>query len=319
MPGDVHRQPPRRDGAIFAYSPKYTLDWPGHVFPALKYRQTVDWLVDRGMPRSRFFEPEPAPFEWLALVHRREYLERLEKITAHPELGYYEFEAPCSREVLDAFYAMTGGTVACARRCLLTGIAANIGGGFHHAFAGHGEGFCAIHDVAVAIRILQKEGSIAKAAVIDLDVHQGNGTAVLFQEDPLIFTFSMHQENNYPVKQRSSRDIGLDDGTGDAEYLSILRKELPGILDQHRPDIVAYVAGADPFREDQLGGLALTFEGLAERDALVFDECSRRGVPLFVTLAGGYSRAPGDVVRIHGTTLELAAALADRGPSPQAC
>jgi acetoin utilization deacetylase AcuC-like enzyme len=200
---------------------------------------------------------------------------------------------------------MAGGSIASARLALACGYGGNVGGGFHHAFADHGEGFCAIHDVAVAIRALQHEGKIERAAIVDLDVHQGNGTAVIFSRDPSVFTFSIHQENNYPVKQVSSLDIGLDDGMEDAEYLERLDAALPGVLDGHRPQLVAYVAGADPYEQDQLGGLCLTRAGLAERDERVYAACRARGIPVFTTLAGGYSRSFEDVVAIHAETLRL--------------
>jgi acetoin utilization deacetylase AcuC-like enzyme len=292
--------------ARIAYGDRYTLSWEGHVFPVGKYRATRDLLRERGIAEPQdFFEPNFATDEELRLVHTQEYLARLETLTARPELGYLEFEAPCSRQVLDAFRAMAGGTVACARRALETQFSANLGGGFHHAFADHGEGFCAIHDVAVGLRVLLRDRAIERAAIVDLDVHQGNGSARIFQADPAVFTFSIHQENNYPIKEQSDLDIGLDDGVGDHEYLEALRVALPGILDRHRPGIVAYVAGADPFREDQLGGLALTREGLAARDRLVFTECASRKIPVFATLAGGYSRDPRDVVEIHTEMVRL--------------
>jgi acetoin utilization deacetylase AcuC-like enzyme len=257
------------------------------------------------VPRDAFFEPEPASREALLRVHGVRYLDRLEAMTSSPDLGYYEIEAPVSRQVLDAFYAMAGGSIASARVALDHGYGGNVGGGFHHAFADHGEGFCAIHDVAVAIRALQHEGRLERAAIVDLDVHQGNGSAVLFARDPSVYTFSMHQENNYPVKQVSSLDIGLDDGTEDAEYLERLDAALPGVLDGHRPQLVAYIAGADPYEHDQLGGLRLTRAGLAQRDERVYAACRARGIPVFTTLAGGYSRNFGDVVAIQGETLRL--------------
>jgi acetoin utilization deacetylase AcuC-like enzyme len=293
---------------LLAYSDRYTLRWEGHVFPVGKYRAVRERLIEIGAASPRdFFEAPDATREELRLVHSQEYLDRLETLTARPEMGYLEFEAPCTREVLDAFVAMAGGSIACARLAMKHHFSANLGGGFHHAFADHGEGFCAIHDVAVALRVLLRERLVERAAIVDLDVHQGNGSARIFAADPAVFTFSIHQENNYPIKETSDLDIGLEDGAGDAEYLAALRGALPGILDRHRPQVVAYVAGADPFRDDQLGGLALTREGLAERDRITFAECALRSIPVFVTLAGGYS---GEVAAIHAETIRQGLALA---------
>ena len=187
------------------------------------------------------------------------------------------------------------------------GIAVHLGGGFHHAFPDHGEGFCLINDVAIAIRVLQREGVIRRAMVVDLDVHHGNGTAATFQSDPDVFTFSMHQERNYPAwKPPSDVDIGLEDGTGDTEYLSLLERHLPDLVARHRPDLVFYLAGADPYQFDQLGGLGLTLEGLRRRDALVFERATRAGVAVAVCLAGGYAVRTDDTVAIHCNTVRAA-------------
>jgi acetoin utilization deacetylase AcuC-like enzyme len=202
---------------------------------------------------------------------------------------------------------MTGGTVAAARRVARKSEPAallHIGGGFHHAFANHGEGFCLFNDVAVAIRILQKESALARAAVVDCDVHHGNGTAFIFERDPSVFTFSIHQQHNYPMfKPRGSLDIGLPDGTDDGVYLDALTGAMDQVL-ASQPQIVFYLAGADPYADDQLGGLSLTEEGLRERDRLVLGSCRDAGVPVVVTLAGGYARNVDDTVRIHLGTVE---------------
>lgn len=282
----------------FFYSDAYRLDWGEHVFPVEKYSLILERLLGLGIGAEWFAKPEPATREELLRVHTGVYLARLEAITSAPELGLYEFEAPCTRAVLDAFYAMAGGTIAAARCALQTGLGMNLGGGFHHAFAHKGEGFCAINDIAVAIRAMQAEGRITRAAVVDLDLHQGNGTAKIFESEPSVFTFSIHQENNYPVKQRSSLDIGLDDHTGDAEYLEALRNALPKVM-AHRPELTIYVAGADPFVEDRLGQLELTKEGFKSRDRMVFAACREAGSAVATTLAGGYARAIEDVVDIH--------------------
>lgn len=280
------------------FHPSYAPEWPGHVFPTEKYRLVAARV---GGP---FLEPEPATDAELELVHPRTYLERLTRMTERPELGYAEFEVPVSRTVLDAFRIQTGGSILAARTALERGAAANLGGGFHHAFADRGEGFCLLNDLAVLIRVMRRDGLIRTAAVVDLDLHQGNGTARIFRDDPDVFTFSMHQERLYPAKERSSLDIGLDNGTGDAEYLRLLRGALPKALGGP-PDLVVYQAGADPFEEDQLGDLKLTKAGLAERDAIVFREVSRIDRPVVVTLGGGYPPRTEDVVDIHAATLRL--------------
>jgi len=190
------------------------------------------------------------------------------------------------------------------REALEDGFAANLSGGFHHAYPGHGEGFCMIHDVGVAIRALQASGAIRTAMVVDTDVHHGNGTAAIFGNDTSVFTLSIHQENNYPMpKPPSDEDIGLEDGTRDAEYLEVLEEGIFNSLKRFTPDVMFYVGGADPYREDQLGGLALTIDGLQKRDRLVFEHARRRGIPVASTLAGGYARRVADTVRIHVNTI----------------
>ncbi|MGH9709438.1 MAG: histone deacetylase family protein, partial [Candidatus Acidiferrales bacterium] len=200
-----------------------------------------------------------------------------------------------------------GGSIEAGNRALADGCAVNIGGGFHHAYPDHGEGFCVIHDVAIAIRRLQFDGAIKTAMTIDTDVHQGNGTVAIFADDESVFTFSIHQENNYPYpKPPSNLDANLPDGIGDADYLAILETHLARAFEGFRPDLIFYVAGADPYREDQLGGLALTMEGLRRRDDVVFEHARRHGVPVAVTLAGGYARRVADTVRIHVNTIAAA-------------
>jgi acetoin utilization deacetylase AcuC-like enzyme len=191
----------------------------------------------------------------------------------------------------------------------------HLGGGFHHAFPDHGEGFCLIHDVAVAIRVLRREGRIERALVLDCDVHHGNGTAAIFADEPEVFTFSIHQERNYPGwKPPSDLDLGLDDGTGDEAYLTLLEHHVPRILERHRPDLAFYLAGADPYREDQLGGLGLTLEGLRRRDEFVLRRLAEARVPVAIALAGGYARRGDDTVEIHANTVRVARALLG-GPS----
>jgi acetoin utilization deacetylase AcuC-like enzyme len=213
-------------------------------------------------------------------------------------------EIPYSKELMEACWLAAGGSILAGQRALADGWSASIGGGFHHAYADHGEGFCVIHDVAVAIRRLQFDRAIETAVVVDTDVHQGNGTASIFGGDGDVFTLSIHQENNYPYpKPPSTVDIDLPDGIGDDDYLSILEKHLRVAFRDFAPQILFYVAGADPYREDQLGGLALTKDGLARRDALVFDYARRNKVPVAITLAGGYARHVEDTVQIHVNTI----------------
>ncbi len=281
------------------YAPGYAPDWPGHVFPTEKYALVAERL---GGP---FETPAPATDEQLLLVHTREYLALLEKLTARPGAGYALFEVPCNRRTVDAFRLAAGGTVLAARLAVERGAAGSVGGGFHHAFADHGEGFCLLNDLAVAIRVLQKEGRIQTAAVVDLDLHQGNGTARIFLGDRSVFTFSIHQEHLYPRKELSNWDIGLDDFTGDETYLGHVRKAVPQILDSFRPDLLVYQGGADPYEEDQLGSLRITKAGLAARDRLVYEAARERGVPVVATLGGGYPPRTEDVVEIHATTLRL--------------
>jgi acetoin utilization deacetylase AcuC-like enzyme len=213
-------------------------------------------------------------------------------------------EVPYSKELVNACWLAAGGSILAGQRALRDRWSANIGGGFHHAYADHGEGFCVIHDVAVAIRRLQFDQAIQTAMVVDTDVHQGNGTASIFGGDGDVFTLSIHQEHNYPYpKPPSTVDIDLPDGIGDDDYLVILEKNLREAFRDFSPQILFYIAGADPYREDQLGGLALSMEGLKRRDALVFDYARRQRVPAAITLAGGYARRVEDTVRIHMNTI----------------
>jgi acetoin utilization deacetylase AcuC-like enzyme len=290
------------------YHDGYDLNLGAHVFPSQKYRMIRDRLLAEGFAQPEdFLEPEPATDEDLMLVHQRGWVQRLKNGT----LDYLELmklEIPYSRKMVDAFWLAAGGTILAARHALQDGIGFNIGGGFHHAFPGHGEGFCAIHDVAVAIRKLQNEERIERAMVVDCDVHDGNGTAGIFAADPTVFTLSIHQLNNYPsIKPRSTVDVELEDGVGDEEYLEKLGAACRRGMNEFRPQLVAYVAGADPYCEDQLGGLSLTIDGLKRRDRLVFDLAREHSAPVVVTLAGGYAIRVEDTVTIHSNTAKAAA------------
>ena len=221
-------------------------------------------------------------------------------------------ELPWQPAFGDVFRLMTGGTIGACRAALEDGAGGHLGGGLHHAFANHGEGFCPVNDVAIAIRVLQRDRRIARAAVIDLDVHHGNGTAMIFERDDSVFTFSMHQQHNYPFyKPRSDLDVGLADGTRDDRYLEELHTSLPRVL-KSGPDLVIYVAGVDPFERDRLGGLALTAAGLAARDRAVVQTARAASVPLAVVLAGGYATDPAETAALHATTIGLLAGCAAR-------
>ena len=285
------------------FSARYEVTLPGHVWPTSKYRLIAERLAaGRCGGALEFVEAVEASWYDLALVHTAEYLNKLRAGTlSADDIAFLEL--PWQPEFASAFRVMAGGTCAAAAAAVEEGTAAHLGGGLHHAFANHGEGFCPINDVAVAIRVLQQRG-LRRAAVIDTDVHHGNGTAMIFERDPEVFTFSIHQQHNYPLfKPRSDLDIGLEDGAGDARYLDALRGALPQVM-ASGPELVVYVAWADPFEHDRLGGLKLTKAGLAERDRVVVDAVRGAGVPMVLTLAGGYAVDVKDTVDIHVATVE---------------
>lgn len=286
-------------------SARFTVPLPeGHRFPVAKYALLRDTVVRQGLlPPECIEEPEAATREDLALVHTPEYLDAVFEGTLDP-MALRRLGFPWSPELLERARRTAQGTIEAARDALTEGAGVNLAGGTHHAFSDRGEGFCVLNDVAVAIRVLQREGRLERAAIIDLDVHQGNGTAQIFADDTAVCTFSMHGEKNYPFhKERSSLDVGLPDGCDDATYLATLSLHLDRILDAARPDLVFYLAGADPFVGDRFGRLGLSFAGLRERDRMVFAACHARGLPVVMTIAGGYARAVEDIATIHATTL----------------
>lgn len=288
------------------YHDGYDLNLGSHVFPSQKYRLIRDHLATAGFG---FETPEAAPDEDLLRVHGRGWVTRFEQGTLH-EAELQRLEIPWSTEMARAFCLAAGGTTLAARWALREQAAFNVGGGFHHAFANHGEGFCAIHDVAVAIRKLQQERLIERVLVVDVDVHQGNGTAAIFSGDDTVFTLSIHQFHNYPqFKPPSNIDINLEDGVGDEEYLHQLDQAVEKALSRFDPQLLMYVAGADPYKEDQLGGLALTIDGLMERDKLVFGIAKHAKIPVCVTLAGGYARRIEDTVTIQSNTAKCLAQM----------
>ena len=293
------------------YSARYGMDIGPHVFPTRKYRLVYERLLEIGTVLGPdVVDPLPAAWEELGRVHGADYLSRMRlgELTAE---DVAQLELPWSAEMVDGFRTMVGGTIAAATLAVFDAPrrrAVHIGGGLHHAFPNHGEGFCPFNDVAVAIEILKTKG-MKRAAVIDLDVHHGNGTAFIFNgrsPSDEVFTFSMHQQHNYPMwKPASSLDIGLADGVHDETYLEKLRGALPQVM-ASRPQCVFYLAGADPYEDDQLGGLGLTRAGLATRDRMVIDAVTAAAVPLVVVLAGGYARRVEDTVAIHVATIEMA-------------
>jgi acetoin utilization deacetylase AcuC-like enzyme len=295
------------------YSDQYDLNLGDHVFPSVKYKLTKERLLHDGVAKPEdFAEPEPASDEDVALVHHREYIRKLKTGTlSHVEI--LRLEIPYSPELIRAVWLCAGGSILAGRLALEDGVGVNLGGGFHHAFPDHGEGFCVLHDVAIGIRRLQKDKAIERAMTVDCDVHDGNGTADIFAADATVFTLSAHQLNNYPVpKPPSNLDINLADGVEDEEYLAELEHGLDHALRAFQPDILYYVAGADPYREDQLGGLKLTLHGLEQRDRLVFRKARAKNIPVVVTLAGGYARHVEDTVRIHATTVRVAKEFAKK-------
>jgi acetoin utilization deacetylase AcuC-like enzyme len=283
------------------------LNLGSHVFPSVKYRLTKEALLrDRIAAPGDFVEPPPASDDDIALVHHREYLRKLQT----GKLSYLEvmrLEIPYSPELIRAVWLSAGGSILAGRLALEDGVAVNLGGGFHHAYPDHGEGFCVLNDFAIAIRRLQKDGRIERAMTVDCDVHQGNGTAAIFGGDHTVYTMSIHQENNYPYpKPPSSLDINLADAVEDEEYVRELTQGLDRALAEFTPDLIFYVAGADPYRDDQLGGLKLSLEGLEKRDRLVFEKARAKSIPVAVTLAGGYARRLEDTIQIHSNTIRVA-------------
>src|SRR6266850_2592157 len=314
------------------YSDDYYLPIGSHVFPAEKYQRIHRRLLESGVAEQKdFVSPQPASDQDVLLVHTPQYVQKLKTgtLSAREEL---EMEIPYSPELVRAFWLAAGGSILAAASALKDRVGFNIGGGFHHAFPDHGEGFCMIHDVAIAIRRMQRDDKIRTAMTIDCDVHHGNGTAAIFAgtrtaSEPLpsvhstnvsrsrqgkmrgahagdVFTISLHQHNNYPTwKPPSSIDVDLPDGIADDDYLAWLDNALSSGLRQFEPDLICYIAGADPYREDQLGGLALTIEGLKRRDELMFRVAKARDIPVMVTFAGGYARRVEDTVTIHCNTV----------------
>ncbi|MEP7362596.1 MAG: histone deacetylase [Acidobacteriota bacterium] len=289
------------------YHDRYDLNLGDHIFPARKYRLIRERLLASGIAEEKdFLAPCPARDEDILLVHEAGWVKRLRTGTLE-YLELLKLELPYSRQMVEGLWLAAGGTLLASQLAMCHGAGVNLGGGFHHAFAAHGEGFCAIHDVAVAVRTMQREGRVRRVLIVDCDVHQGNGTAAIFAGDDEVFTFSIHQRDNYPYEKPPSHlDVNLDDGTGDEEYLRQLDGALERAVEASKPELIQYVAGADPFLGDQLGGLNVSREGLRARDRMVFEWARRAGAPVAITLAGGYAEDTADTVAIHCATVEEA-------------
>ncbi|HYG80337.1 MAG TPA: histone deacetylase, partial [Pyrinomonadaceae bacterium] len=295
-----------------SYTPRYYADiGEGHVFPIRKFELVRDQLLREGTLRpADVVEPQPAPLADVLLVHTDDYVTRLRAGTLSPR-EIRRLGLPWSKALVRRSFLATGGTLNAARWALAAGVGSNLAGGTHHAYPDRGEGFCVLNDVAIAVRALRRDRLIRRAAIVDCDVHQGNGTAAIFADDPSVFTFSMHGAKNYPLfKERSTLDVELADGTGDDEYMESLSAHLPRVF-AHEPDIIFYLGGADPYKEDKLGRLALTIEGLRARDDFVLAECRQRGVAVATVMSGGYAADINDTVEIHCNTIRAVRAAFD--------
>lgn len=291
----------------FIYSDAYWMvPMRNHIFPVKKFRLIYENLLRMGARKDDFISPQPALEEDILLVHTQKYLKKL-KTGRLSQAELLALELPYSPELVDFFMLQVGGTIIAAERALEDGMAVHIGGGFHHAFADHGEGFCVFNDIAVALEKLRQDGKIHKAMVVDCDVHQGNGTAKIFAGKNYVFTFSIHQMDIYPAKKMTSTvDIGLWSRDGDEKYLAAIRAHFPRLYEEFQPDLVIYLAGADPYNKDQLGGLELTFEGLQERGEIVIGGARKHSIPVVILLAGGYAYDVKDTVQVHLNTIEVA-------------
>ena len=290
------------------YSDHFVLPLPdGHKFPMAKYSRLRERILAEGiMAPEQLHEAPAANWEDLRLVHDTAYVDAVAQGTVPADVQR-RIGFPWSPQMVERARRSVGATIAAATAALDDGTAANLAGGTHHAFADRGEGFCVFNDVAVASRVLQRDQHARRIAIVDLDVHQGNGTAAIFAGDPSVFTFSMHGAQNFPFrKEVSDLDVALNDGTGDDEYLSLLQTHLPGVFSGHQPDFVFYLAGADPYEGDRLGRLKLTIDGLRQRDEIVIGACRRAGLPLAISMSGGYAPDIDAIVTIHANTIRAA-------------
>ncbi len=282
------------------------VDLGKHVFPVKKYRLIYENLLHLGAKKENFLCPQPVEEKDILLVHTPKYLKKL-KTGSLSHSDILTLELPFSPELVEFAFISVGGTILTAEQALEDGLAVHIGGGFHHAFPDHGEGFCLLNDAAISLEKMRQEGKIQRAMVVDCDLHQGNGTAHIFAKKDYAFTFSIHQMDNYPAqKPSSSVDVGLWSGDGDEKYLAELRSHFPRLYLEVQPDLVFFLAGADPYEKDQLGNLKLTVEGLKERDQIVIEEALRLKIPVAILLAGGYASSLTDTVDIHLNTIKIA-------------
>jgi acetoin utilization deacetylase AcuC-like enzyme len=297
---------------VLFYSDDYEADIGPHIFPMKKYRLVKERLLEMRVARDDdFVAPEPASVEDARLVHTEDYVSKLMNGTLSP-LEEATLELPYSKELVEKSLLGAGGTVAAVRSSFERGVGVNIAGGLHHAFADHGEGFCVFNDVAMGVARALEDGLAVRVATVDCDVHQGNGTAAIFARDERVFTFSIHQEWNYPmVKPPSNLDIGLPNEADGPLYLSNLEGALETIFREFWPELVVYVAGADAYEHDLLGGLALTKQDLADRDEMVMSACTSKGVPFVVTLAGGYAERTSDTAEIHASAIARAITIGE--------
>jgi len=294
--------------AKIVYSDKYRVDIGQHVFPTSKYSM-IKGKLEKDLSvinRISFVEPEYVKEEDILLVHDKDYVDKLKNMTLSNE-DIIRLELPFSKELLRSSLLCCGGTIKAVEIALKDKLGIHLGGGFHHSFPDHGEGFCVFNDIAISIKKFISEGYLEKVLVVDCDLHQGNGTAYIFRGEKKVFTFSMHQENNYPFhKMESDLDIGLPDRTRDKEYMRHLEENIPKIVSDFKPELIMYVAGADPYEKDKIGNLALTIEGLKKRDHYVFTQGKNFGIPIAVVLAGGYAVDKEDTVNIHYNTIKEA-------------
>lgn len=294
-----------------AWAPLYHHPLPeNHRFPMEKYSLLPDQLIFEGtVTKDHFFIPLPVTEDEILLCHSKLYWDKLSNLQLTPsEIRKSGF--PLSEQLVQREIIIAGGTLQAARYALDFGVSMNIAGGTHHAFTDRGEGFCLLNDVAIAASVLLKEQTIKRALIVDLDVHQGNGTAEIFQTNPDVFTFSMHGKKNYPLhKESSDLDIELEDGTTDDQYLSILTEELPKLIEYQKPEIIFFQSGVDVLQSDKLGRLALTIQGCRERDRIVLNQCYKAGISVVVTMGGGYSERIADIVEAHANTYRLAASI----------
>lgn len=290
------------------YSDHFVIPLPeGHRFPMEKYSRLRQRLIDSGLVLNGNFQVPPAASEeQLLRVHQADYLDKVIQGSLSPrEIRRIGF--PWSPQLVERSRRSVGGTIQACRTALQGTIAANLAGGTHHAYPDHGEGFCVFNDTAVAARDVQAEGMAERVIIIDCDVHQGNGTAAIFSNDPTVFTFSIHGAKNFPFhKETGDLDIPLPDNVGDVGYLEALKMGLRQSLNRFQADLAIYIAGADPFFGDRLGRLALTKDGLAERDHLVFDLCQQFDIPVAIVMGGGYAKQIDDIVDIHYQTIHIA-------------